>query len=65
MSAQELADAYMAQSSNSYGASDYDEHHNGNTHTNSSGHHADSKPLDGSGHSGSGHGDYYDASYNY
>ncbi len=65
MTAQELANAYMAQSSSCYSISDYDEHTNGHTHTNSSGHHADSKPLDGSGHSGPGHGDYYDLSYNY
>lgn len=60
MSIQELVDAYMAQSGNTYGTSDHDAHSNGSTHTNSSGHHADSKQPDGSGH-----GDHYDLSADY
>lgn len=60
MPIQKLADAYMAQSRSAFGMADHDAHTNGTTHTNSSGSHADSKQLDGSGH-----GDYSDSSANY
>ena len=60
MSMMDLINEYMSQSSSVMAAAAYDEHHNGSVHTNSSGHHADSKSSGCSGHSGPGHGDHVD-----
>ncbi len=60
MSIHELAEVYISQSGSSAYHSDHDAHQNGTTHTNSSGHHADSKQT-----TGGGHGDHYDSRVDY
>lgn len=55
MSAETIIEMYMAQTSCYFSNSEYDEHSNGTTHTNSSGTHADSCQI-----GGGGHGDYHD-----
>lgn len=60
MSMMDLINEYMSQSGNAMASGAYDEHHNGSVHTNSSGHHADTKNSD----TGS-HGDHVDSSADY
>lgn len=59
MSAENIIEMYMSQTGNTFASANHDAHSNGSTHTNSSGPHADSSS------GGSGHGDYFDTSYNY
>ena len=60
MSAENIIEKYMSQTGNAYASAEHYAHQNGSTHTNNSGHHADTGQT-----GGGGHGDYYDTSVDY